>query len=463
MDKIQELNDQLELLNTYENNSKLDFYNEINLEHERCLNEAVEFVNEAYVGKTPILLQIEDQINQIRGKITQYDDFDADPEVQKLNRLFEQQFGMDVFALHIDPHNTINAYTMTLSKSFEMGKINYSKWIIADRKDGFKFKPNNGFCISSVVYYGLFNHPDLTDGEVLATILHELGHNFADFIDDKIKIQNRKIMKSIESAILMDTILIIICTAGIATIPAIALYKHRHDRFSNDVRRKKEQQNQNRKYSKTKGKTAGRNAKVNDFFDTLGSVMYKYNPINRIFARISHKSRQLYADELKQSARKSLDRRNEIIADKFAGVYGYGPELGSALDKMGSIPSNSSKWISRLPGGDKVNKFWEEIYKDINEFDCHPHHIQRINENIKLLKDELNQEEMDPKMKKVILDQIKELENLVKDISTRVNKNPNSITAAYDAFVNEKLPDATTKKIEDEITEEFNKIMSKKK
>ena len=70
--------------------------------------------------------------------------------------------------------------------------------------------------------------------------------------------------------------------------------------------------------------------------------------------------------------------------------------------------------------------------------------------------------EADPKMKKVILDQISQLESIVKDISTRVNKDPNNISAAYAAFVNEELPDATTYQIEEEITDNFNKMVNKK-
>ena len=33
----------------------------------------------------------------------------------------------------------------------------------------------------------------------------------------------------------------------------------------------------------------------------------------------------------KEEARKSLSRQNEVIADKFAGVYGYGLEVAQLL------------------------------------------------------------------------------------------------------------------------------------
>jgi hypothetical protein len=440
-----------------------EFFNEELIyprERDFLLNEAVDFVNEAFVGKTPLLQEIEDQIGVIRGKLDRYEDWDSHPEVQKLNRLFEKQFGMDVFALHMDPHKVINAYTMVLCRTFDLaGKIDYSKVIQADRKDGFKFKPGNNFCISAVVFWGLMGNPNLTDGEVLAIILHEIGHNFADFIDGKIRLANASMMEAYKQFLLAQCILL---SMTIILAPyAIYKYKKQTKQFTNDYRYDKEVDNQD-DYHPHKAKREAKKAKREDFWSNLHQTISRYNPINRILAKSSIRTRDLYRGELTKSARESLDRRNEIIADKFAGVYGYGPELATALDKMGQVQTTVERWTAKLPGGEKVNRTWEELYKDITEFDCHPHNIQRINENIKLLKDELKQDEMDPKMKKVILDQISQLESIVKDISTRVNKDPNNISAAYAAFVNEELPDATTYQIEEEITDNFNKMVNKK-
>ena len=72
-------------------------------------NEAAQYraltvVNEAYIEKTPILLEIEKQIGKIRAIYdSRYKDINNSPEVVELNRLFEKQFGMDIFALHLIP------------------------------------------------------------------------------------------------------------------------------------------------------------------------------------------------------------------------------------------------------------------------------------------------------------------------------------------------------------------------
>lgn len=441
----------------------INAYNETIIErdlHEKVLNETVEFVNEAYIGKTELLQRIEEQIGVVRMNLDRNKPFDSNPEVLKLNRMFEEQFGMQILAFHMDPHKEINAYTMVLNTNFDIaGKINYSKMVLADRQKGFRFKPGNNFCIQVVVYYGLLGNPDLTDGEILAIILHEIGHNFADFIDNKIRLQNINIMNSWKQLLLERAIL---NSLLIITIPlAIIDYNRQIEINTNEYKRKQAEKAQE-KTSAIMTKIDAAKAKFDDFMGDLHYTLYRYNPIRRIIAKASAKVRNLYKDELTKSARQSLDRRNEIIADKFAGMYGYGAELGTGLSKMGNYVSRSDKWLLKLPGGDKVNETWKDLYKDINEFDCHPHVIQRINENIKLLKNELEQDDMDPKMKKVILEQIKEMEDIVKDIANKVKTNPNDIQAKYNAFVNDQLPDATTEKIENEITDELNKMLEKK-
>lgn len=446
-----------------------EIYNEefvYDRERDRILNEAVEFVNEAYVGKTPTLQKIEEQIGVIRMNLSRYTDFDSNKEVQKLNRLFEEQFGMDVFALHMDHHKEINAYTMVLAKNFDTAKtLNYPAWIVADRKDGYRFKPNNGFCISATIYYGLLGNPDFTDAEIVATLLHEIGHNFADFLDNKIRLDNIRIMEAIEAILLEEAILMSISSLGLLTPLAIYNYKKQKAQFNNEKKRKSAEKIQEKDPSKFKGKMEGIGAKVGDNVSTFFEVLHRISPLNILLSKFSATLRNTPSNRkmLRDKTRKSMDRRNEIIADKFAGVYGYAYELGSALEKMRYQKTSAEKIVDKLPGGKKINDTWKDLYKDITEFDCHPHNIQRINENIKLLKDELEQADMDPKMKDVIKEQIKELEKLNKEIAEKVKKDPNNTVAAYDAYVYKKLPDATTDKIEQEIADEFNKLLQKQK
>jgi hypothetical protein len=200
---------------------------------------------------------------------------------------------------------------------------------------------------------------------------------------------------------------------------------------------------------------------IKGFFSVCASILVKTNPIFMGIAKLSKSfNEKIFGDYNRQVTINSADRRNEVIADKFAAVYGYGPELGSALQKMNKKPTKDEEIIQNIPlFGKSINRYWEELNLNINEFDCHPHEIQRINECIKTLEDELAQKDMDPKLKSTIMRQIKEMKFNVEESKKLINKDPVNIKYAYDAYVAEKLPMAVTKGIEDEINEELNRAL----
>ena len=425
-------------------------------EIDRILNEAIEFLTEAYIGKTQYLQEIEDKLNQVRGNLNRHTDFDRTKTVQEINRLFEKQFGMDIFALHMVNENQMNAYTCTIGIKFDIYKKNYYELLVADRKDGYRFKPNNNFCISANVYYGLLANPDLTDGEILAIILHEIGHNFASFLDNKIRVANSEMLDDFISISIMKAIFHVLTLRPISAIKDIHNLISTTNELSNKKDSKSAKKDQDKDERKIKAAIDGVKGTYKDFADVVKEVLYKTN----IFVMLKAKFRRKflidpYKKSRTQAAKVSIDRRDEIIADKFAAVYGYGPELASGLDKMRMHKYKEDEIIEKIPVfGKKICDFWDKLYYDINEFDCHPHSIQRINECIKTLEDELQQKDMDPKLKGAILEQIKIMKNQIEDVKKNVDDS--NIRSVYAAYVANKLPDATTKQIEDEINKEFN-------
>ena len=116
-----------------------------------------QLVNEAYFGKNETFLEMEKQIGIIREKaLSKFTDINRSPEVLKLNRLFEKQFGMDVFALHVEKSEIINAYTIPVALNFDIAlNTNLSKMVVADKQNGYRFKEGNDLCIICNVYLGL--------------------------------------------------------------------------------------------------------------------------------------------------------------------------------------------------------------------------------------------------------------------------------------------------------------------
>lgn len=412
-------------------------------------------VTEAYFGKTETLLEIEKQIGIIREKaLDKYSDINRSPEVLKLNRLFEKQFGMDVFSLHIEKNNTINAYTIPVATRFDIAFNEVlAKKVVASQSEGFRFKPGNNLCIICNIYLGLIGNKDFTDAEILAVILHELGHNFADAIYKDIEVANKEMARIRYNYFILMAIYNAIMTLGLGIPSAIKAYRDN----LNKVQKKKESKTRQRKIS---GFISGIKATCTDFVDFVDEVWYRISG--------QYRSVELYkkdADKQKvpSKVKKSPNRYNEVIADKFAGIYGYGPEQASALLKMHKVPSKAEKFITGISfiDGDKINKEYKEIMKDIYKYDEHPHVIQRINEEIKTLQYELEKSDLDPKLVEAMKEQIKELEK-IRDQAIKVIKTAREderMEAEFYKYVNDKDPNAIDDKIEEEINKAFDEFL----
>jgi hypothetical protein len=405
-------------------------------------------VNEAYIGKTEILLEMEDQINKIRSSLRKFTDIDKSKEVQKLNRLFEKQFGMEVFALHVIQSNTVNAYTIPVNTRFDVAlKSNISKMVQGDPNTGYKFKEGNGLGIVCYIYYGLISNPEFTDAEILAVILHELGHNFADAIYNKIKFANKDYARSYYALLIFISIL----TFGLGI-------KNIKNNKNKTISKKEKRKIPN----PIKGVVLGAKGVIDDFYSFCNEVLA------RLTGGASWKLSKLGSNEDKQKEyikTKSLNRQNEVIADKFAGIYGYGPEQVSALLKMDSFESAAEKFTKKIPIFGKIaNDSFNNEIKDLCNWDCHPHVIQRAYEEIKTLKAELEKDNLDPKLEKVIREQIDQMEEMIKKATTLVDDAQKSekCRVEFYKFINDTDRDAVSKEVEDAINQAFDDVLNKK-
>ena len=90
---------------------------------------------------------------------------------------------------------------------------------------------------------------------------------------------------------------------------------------------------------------------------------------------------------------------------------------------------------------------------------------QRINEEIKLLEYELEKSDVDPKLKKVLKEQLNQLKKL-RDECTTVTKNMTEEEIeriTYFANVNSLDPDALDKELEDKINKSFDDLIEDNK
>ena len=422
----------------------------------QSLNEHVQYVNEAYFGKTVNLVKLEKCIGELRQDYSFKRDYTATPEIKRIEDCIKAQFNFDHVSLNIIPQNIPNAFTYTLGTRFDIIKEDkLRKTVIADQKNGYRFRDNNGFVLIVAIYGGVLANKNFTDAEIVAILLHEIGHNFADVISEKIRLENYEFYKSWWEIVLLKALF----SLGLTLPEDIAFTISNNNDFQAE--------------KKEKEKPVG---KVRSFFEYISGRLsdlefnFEVFKSNVIYGLVVGLIGTKYFDQKAKStagSRRILSaagRQNEVIADKFAAIYGYGAEQVSALSKITLDLLPAEEVLMKLPFGSVLISNVTQASKDYHKYDVHPNIVQRANTMIKSLEFELSKKNLDPEMRKIIKDQIKEMEECKKAFMT-INEDDNvkfQIEKAYAAVVDKKMPDATTEKLEIEINKKIDELCNKK-
>lgn len=422
-------------------------------------------INEAYIGKSANLIAIEKELNKLRSYIKPNTPNNS-KEILNINKLVEKQFGMHLFGLMIDTTSYDDAYTYNLGGYYDYALNEPYKYVTGDKVNGYRFTRDNKFTVMTYISYGMLSNKDYTDAELVAILLHEIGHNFGDCIYDKLYIANADLVIQYRKALLEKIkfgIILAPFTIGISLL-LTAKYIKMYNDDSKAVKKNSNLIKKNRKYS----------MRVRKFFDSLKSKRSDTKSKNNAvaFRRDPDSIKNIdnyylsYSDEYKSSVRKSNSTQSEVFADKFAGVYGYGTELSTALAKMNRIATDIDYKAARRAA--KGNKYYQQLNDDISiallklrDLDCHPELIQRINSNIELLKKEYSKSDLDPDIKKEILMQIDDMQKLIDDLIDAQNKiyHIDKAQALYNQKINDQLPSAVDQELEDAIDDALDKAL----
>ena len=99
--------------------------------------------------------------------------------------------------------------------------------------------------------------------------------------------------------------------------------------------------------------------------------------------------------------------RNERIADNFAAMYGYGSDLNSALykinDSADAAKEEQAKKEVRIPIISSIYDLnMTAAYVLLSSIDEHPGDLQRCQDQVALVEREVEKQDLDPKMRKVL-------------------------------------------------------------
>jgi hypothetical protein len=383
-------------------------------------------LSEDYYGKNPALLEAESLLDIIKEKLNKDPLYNPNfsKENLELRKIFKELFNVEEFKLDwFTNQASANAVTLPLG---QLAFNKYSDFDIIKTKDGVKFKNAEGKIILIFCFTSLFTLSKLTSAQVVAVILHEVGHNFYNssysYISRKIQLIYITILELFKKNNQNEDIIPELIGS---IISVIAL-------SSGSTRESFLQLEKNIQKSPFSKQTFIFLQKIISLiFDTVSIIKQLYKSLFIVtglsFVSGIIGSATISALSLVESI--FFDKyKEEKFCDNFATSYGYGPEtagvqLSFSIKKKMAF---SSKIIDYIP-----------IYRDLYQADvfirnsivglgeCHPDEYTRVAEQAKLLKNEIKKNNLDPKVKKQIVEDLQEIENIYSQMkeSSYLKKN----------------------------------------
>lgn len=398
----------------------------------------IQVLQELYIGKTPELKEIESIIHRVRNSHTEntfFTDPTYDKDISKINRIFEDFFGFEIFSLVIQRSSAANALTMPISSAIDIApQYRVKKNLLATSK-GFKYKKEAGYCCAVTIYNGLLFDDRFTDAEILAIILHEIGHNFESVINDTlyytsdvVEVLNALvafIQVALPSQGNMATIMGGITGVGIGKIITSNWFKKFNVKFTDFILK-------NDGLKSIFGIMSIIGDSINELENNIlyvVSQVMKYGSLPRTVISV-----------ILSKIGRPTGKISENIADSFATVYGYGADLSSAVLKFDSFSVGTAveRGIMNIPVISQLMAIYDlPLDLFITAFNEHPTGIERTKMAKANLQRELKSAYLDPKMKIHIQNQIKDIDKALskyESLSKNI-ENPKAFSALLNIFI----------------------------
>lgn len=389
------------------------------------INDGEFSLSEAYFGKK-VVEQAFLYFSVVREKFkdAKYNPkMNMDPDVIKFNRSIEKTFGFSTFSLSISPDFSFNAYAVPIYVYLNPSDVQKIKSSLLGGSSGFRFSDYGKIVALSAINMGALES-NLTNEELFAVLLHEIGHMFYEAVIDPIgKYHTASYISNILSRV-NDRIYDIISNGT-------------KDILNTDVMSDIDTITRPFMTKIALGVTNIRKFITLPFHGVFTLYKLAKNKLvhENMFSNMTDKSKIAYT--------------NEKFADTFASMYGYGPELHSALLKsFKNYEENNVPKKYAQPKGfiGKAIVFADIMLHDyllfaMNLKDEHPDGLTRINVAIQYLSKEIAKDNIDPKMKKELIDQVNNLKKQIEDyISFNGSEGDTlSVTRSYYIYLYKKF------------------------
>lgn len=356
-------------------------------------------IQEAYYGKLPEFEMIEELLTSIIEKVKKDPkkcNPNKYPEMKKIQKLFTKIFGFKKSIIYWEPYNYEDAYTYSLNTFI----------ILANKGKDYIKKGDRGFYDTShtsvlTVYLsvGLILTANLSASQLLACILHEIGHNF-DYSGYHL------------IGYYMQNIL----TLGQSYIEYSRYTNNDWINDQKDKLNKKIQKKGDKYYNKPK-----KREKMNDNTRKMIEKSQKINTVTSVLSLlINIVSAPLFLIFSPVTQLVSLGgKKGELFADSFATAYGYGTDLITALNILSDPKKYYNPKSKAMNFLQDLGVFQTEVYIAFN--DVHGSNQERCMECKKKLQQDLRKNDFSPELKEELqkeIDRIDQTYNELKNFST---------------------------------------------
>ena len=378
-------------------------------------------VYEAYYGKPKEFIAIESELDKLIKNIKSYDmnkDIAKSDEVIAIERLFKKFFKLKDFYLNIYTNlNIYPEYTRLIVTDAKNNAFNYIKvFNIFRHKVSSKRVDSTNMVMGVSIDKEFIRNSDFNSEELMAVILHEIGHAMRvslislivnitpnGFLSDILKdFTPSGIISELKKHFNVKTIYHILGII-IGDIRGQHLHKFRQD---------------------IEDKIIDKVPLIKSFLTVINSFMNIYNDISRLktIKDIAKITESIINDPIKiykQYSLKNIDQyAAEKYSDSFATSYGYGPALANALKK---INMNKDSVISKTLYDIPVLNWWYDLIKLSTTvisglMDEHPSDPSRVMAQLNKLKHDAKDPQLDPRVKKELELDIKNLEYIINDV-----------------------------------------------
>ena len=297
---------------------------------------------------------------------------------------------------------------------------------ISYSEDGYSLETNNG---EWIIYY---NDIDKDYSRINQTIMHEVGHNFYCALNHRFGVLNK----------VFYTYLFFVDILRFSSANDLLNFA-----LMTDI---------GKVYKKFEKYCRDNKVIIINLIDTVENCYSLYKTVEGVFDNIKDKLTLGLMTLLGASIITAfkmfniwtwlflpLSLNNEKTADNFATIYGYGPALSSALNKLETAsPSELDKAFDKIPFLSNLYSINTSLaYIIIGGIDGHPETVTRMYDQLELLKREANKEDLDPKMRKVILKDIADCEKVIKETTTLNDgiKDKELVSKLYSKFLHDNL------------------------